>query len=325
MKRPIDSGMDPQVGPDATDVRLSGEVVADDRPCLSCGYNIRGLPALGHCPECGAPVSRSLQRRLLRYSGHEHVRTLHRGALLVEACLGAGVGATLLFIVFASVFGRWLGWNPPVVEFLSSIVWLLIGLLSALGWWWLSTPDPADEFARHDNRSRTLLRWSLIAYIAIATIAFAASLGGLGQRVSAPVAQGLGLVAAVIRIAQHLVSLYYLRSLALRLPSRRIAGAATSLTSFGFVLTVPAGILLVLTVGNMLGAKVGILNTLWCISLPLIICLLVWYLMYWSMIGRVRVELAVARRAAERLAGPSRGDPSPRVNPSLAARGERSV
>lgn len=34
----------------------TGEVVADDRLCPKCKYNIRGLPIGGVCPECGMPI-----------------------------------------------------------------------------------------------------------------------------------------------------------------------------------------------------------------------------------------------------------------------------
>jgi hypothetical protein len=36
-----------------------GAVVADSIPCRGCGYDLRGVPATGHCPECGRPVSSS--------------------------------------------------------------------------------------------------------------------------------------------------------------------------------------------------------------------------------------------------------------------------
>lgn len=42
--------------------RGAGEAppIPDDVPCTACGYNLRGLPCVGRCPECGAGVAPSL-------------------------------------------------------------------------------------------------------------------------------------------------------------------------------------------------------------------------------------------------------------------------
>ena len=42
-------------------IRFDGEGrVASDLPCSTCGYNLRMLAVAGICPECGAPVQRSI-------------------------------------------------------------------------------------------------------------------------------------------------------------------------------------------------------------------------------------------------------------------------
>jgi hypothetical protein len=38
----------------------SRAIVLEDLPCAGCGYNLRTLPARGHCPECGSAVGDSL-------------------------------------------------------------------------------------------------------------------------------------------------------------------------------------------------------------------------------------------------------------------------
>lgn len=71
---------------------LDGERVCDrDRPCAKCGYNLRGLPFRGSCPECGelasiAPLSDDWPQLtvLERDAIWRGVRRALRQALLVE-------------------------------------------------------------------------------------------------------------------------------------------------------------------------------------------------------------------------------------------------
>ena len=78
----------------------------------------------------------------------------------------------------------------------------------------------------------------------------------------------------------------------------------------------PAGILLVLTIANMLRVKLGVLNSLWCLVFPLTVCFLIWYLMFWSLIDRVRIELLAVLRAAQRITGPLHRLPRSAENPA---------
>ena len=41
--------------------------LAEDRTCIKCAYNLRGLDPAGRCPECGTAVGRSILGDFLRY------------------------------------------------------------------------------------------------------------------------------------------------------------------------------------------------------------------------------------------------------------------
>ncbi len=104
----------------------TGDIVADDRPCMGCSYNLRGLRRDGACPECGALVARSMFPSLLAAGERKHIARLRLGAaLLVVAILCAGVRDALTWTMGAlwrlrsneqpivSVWGRE---DPPLVE-----------------------------------------------------------------------------------------------------------------------------------------------------------------------------------------------------------------
>ncbi len=57
-------------------------ILTDDRLCVHCGYNLRGLPLDGKCPECGEAVRRSLLGDLLKYADPDWLDRLRFGAAL---------------------------------------------------------------------------------------------------------------------------------------------------------------------------------------------------------------------------------------------------
>lgn len=99
----------------------TGEVVSDDRPCITCGYNLRMLPLAGQCPECGTPVAATPVTANLLAAPRSHLQWLRVGAVLMliaTAMFGTAVLA-LAGVVLA---------GPPRLPAI-----LLIGVAGALG------------------------------------------------------------------------------------------------------------------------------------------------------------------------------------------------
>jgi len=71
------------------------ETIDSDRPCGNCGYNLRGLPYDGKCPECGKPITGRGRRGFKRFSDNLtdapmfYLRTLAIGTWMLAV---AGVG-----------------------------------------------------------------------------------------------------------------------------------------------------------------------------------------------------------------------------------------
>src|SRR5438876_3717954 len=87
--RGISPAFIPPPMPEVTD---DSGTVATDIACRKCGYNLRGLPISGRCPECGTPVGLSVKGDLLRFSDPGWLRALRRG---VNFIIGAVVVAIL--------------------------------------------------------------------------------------------------------------------------------------------------------------------------------------------------------------------------------------
>jgi hypothetical protein len=57
--------------------------IHSDRPCATCGYNLRGLQPDGLCPECGSLVSDSLGNDALEWRDEWWVKRHRAGCVLI--------------------------------------------------------------------------------------------------------------------------------------------------------------------------------------------------------------------------------------------------
>jgi hypothetical protein len=76
-------------------------VVPGSRLCITCDYQLSGLPIDGVCPECSTRVELSQIQLSLLTDPIEHVRTLRRGAKRLTVTLRRDDGGST--IAFRSV------------------------------------------------------------------------------------------------------------------------------------------------------------------------------------------------------------------------------
>lgn len=222
------------------------------RPCLSCGYNIRGLPVSGNCPECGVPVARSLQGNLLIHAAPEHLAAIHHGTVLILAGkiialllqIGVVLVPVIVLLAVISTGGRtpqspaFLPWfSTPEYRFFSSVGELATSGAILIGWWLLSRPDPGQVGADDLLTARKLVRIAVVVQLAagLLTVAVhAAGALGLVPKAKAPPdpAEIATIVVAILSGVAALVgffaSMRYLAQLA-----RRFAPSASALCGSG--------------------------------------------------------------------------------------------
>jgi hypothetical protein len=116
-------------GPDPHNTRAmsreAAPIIETDRPCMSCGYNLRGLRLGIECPECGMPskmpegiddpLSLMPKRVILAFT---------RGCWVASLCVGA-----MIAIVVANQFPDW-----PRIYSLAAMAGLSVAWVGAAAW-----------------------------------------------------------------------------------------------------------------------------------------------------------------------------------------------
>lgn len=227
--------------------------LASDLPCAGCDYNLRGLLPEDRCPECGLGVRESLKSDHLRLADLAWLRKVKRGLLwLIIATLG---GFTLAMsggafeAIFATSRNTPLGststspFAPSPQPLPVAIAYAIITLLSAgamlYAYWNITEPEP---IAVKPSTARAITRWAAIPGYSLSIIAGLLHLVPIELMLM--LATGLEFVSGLAALIVFPAMMIYLRSLALRLPSRSLA-KQTNIVLWGMICTVLAIIPLV--------------------------------------------------------------------------------
>lgn len=117
--------------------QAAGDEVMDadlnDLRCVNCGYDIRGLPGSGDCPECGWALRRSIGGPLLRHADFRLISRLHWGLWMLHRGSIAAIGA-LLALLALMVYG-WMQTMSPTPSPSSTLKLIYVLILTTLMGW----------------------------------------------------------------------------------------------------------------------------------------------------------------------------------------------
>ena len=191
--------------PDAAAATAAAQTIRQGVPCTRCGYDLRGLPHGGLCPECAQPVEWSVTYWVEREEHRAAVlRTDPRWLRLVAEGALLSLVAFVLLVALAAAPGWAFDWNTPqrcVTLGAACAMWVL----SWAAAWKLTTPEPGPQPPR--SRGRRVLRAFATMYVAVPFIAGLAPAYNAGIEFIAPllVCVAAGIIAAVawfVRVGQ---------------------------------------------------------------------------------------------------------------------------
>ncbi len=202
-----DPGSPPAAAPAAS------TTVDEERTCIRCGYQLQGLSRRGFCPECGAPVERSMGASLLQFADPAWVTRLCGGVRLMVASVMIKLAGIVLLIVMIQH-----PWGPVGGIKLARLITIAAMVLGVFSLWLITSPDPAAKREESPLSLRNIVLACAMAACAgqSAQMLDAAFGGGLPFKVAAHAASLCGLVA----IGGELT---FLRRYAERLPDEALA------------------------------------------------------------------------------------------------------
>jgi len=298
--------------------------------CIGCGYQLRGLPAEGACPECATAIWRSVRGDLLRDADPDWLARVRRGVSLIAR---ATTFFLLLYLVlfatiFVSAFAPGLSHAMTFVVTIGVVLQILLLLAWIAGVRILTTREPNREDGI-DPIDRRAARIAAMCVIGMAALVLVTTLTAplIPPASVAPVILTTIEVVAVWALGFAVASLMYFSlgvtlHLADRLPNRKlfrrarsvrrlIVGIGIAAPTFAFTTyllgagAVPGGASVI--IGGMLGL-LGLFAVIGSIGAAL---------EYAAVFGRLRRELRRLRSEQ----GPDRAPPP--TAPATAPRPDR--
>ena len=143
-------------------------VVTSDVACRGCGYSLRGFSLAQVCPECGWPVSRSVQGADLLHSPPAYVRTLRSSIQVILIALMVDIVSTFSVVIVDIINDYYrLNWELGALHVGSEAISFAANVVTVWGFWRFTTPDP--------TLSREQQRTSAYWVLRIATVVAALS------------------------------------------------------------------------------------------------------------------------------------------------------
>ena len=285
----MDSPLQPD--PVAQIIDASG-AISTDVVCRRCGYNLRGLPPAGRCPECATPIGLSTSGDLLRFADPEWVDKLARGIRYILWGLVIAVLLRILGGVIAQLT------EPLIGEALG----FLGGLLGLYGAWLLTEPDPSGIGEDRYASARRVIRVTLLVGVAANVLHAPVR----ANAVTGPVAIVLTVIASLASLTSvvgEFAKLVYLEKLALRIPEPKYAARARFLRwGYGGTLAIVIAVGALFAVFALMAGARGsvVFGGAGCIMAISALLLFVFFLMYLLLLyrmGRAFQEQARIARA----------------------------
>lgn len=174
---------------------MQQDTLLEERRCLTCGYNLKGLAASGVCPECGEPVQHSSRARLKTRTIDSS--ELGQSPLSYLLPLGAALfifgaaGFVLLNVAYAALTLN-LGGVMSRVGLVAGILWFFACLIIIR-----NRPAPGATDETHPDRPYTFVKLALVitqlAWIALPGVIRLMSQGPQGASIIAACIAAVGL------------------------------------------------------------------------------------------------------------------------------------
>lgn len=151
-------------------------VVVKPVPCRGCGYVLQGFTLAQVCPECGWPVSRSVQDTTFRHSPPAYLRMLRACMGLILLTVTLDVIPTFSVVILdiirdnfkvsferISIAGLTITLGMDAIHIGAEAISTLAAAGTVWGFWRMTTPDPALSRRQQPTSAHWILRLATLS------------------------------------------------------------------------------------------------------------------------------------------------------------------